>query len=402
MKRHRQFPRRMPSLILTGSLLVMVLGFQNCGSFKASSNLNKDYLQFASSGGSDLQPSTDKVDADCMRQNQYDACIFKKNPVASRQQVFSQKANASTPLEDQQTFGVKLTGLATTGNLENDTLSIRTVTGNPVSTQTSSLKFSAQNDSDRRFLQVMTYYWLNRASEYLQSRTNALPARGKGIQIFVDDSIAGWSPKTNSIHLKLDDNGSAMAWNADLAIYFFGLANLHHATNGAFSNMDATAQGKHRDCNLKAAGCCTSQTGCSRAIASGIGDYFVAMIFPDQPIVGETWANRVDGLNHCSLNRNLNTASSNNASGVFQACGGDISSMGTIYASIWWSVRNQAQSTRSTGASDIDTLFMQHLSLLSASDDFSTVKSKIESVDQRLFNSRYTSLFRAQFQARGL
>lgn len=231
--------------------------------------------------------------------------------------------------------------------------------------------------------------------------------RRKNITVYIDDTFGGWAPAKNSIHLKNDEGGNRMAWSADLAIHFLGLANLYYASGGAISNLGATTENKHRDCGLKANGCCKTQVGCARAIASGVGDYFAAMIFPTQPTVGETWVNTTAGLGFCGQSRNLNQAASCTSLVAFNACAstgtsGEVSVMGSIYASIWWKVRTAAGAQNAKGASDIDTLFMHHLALLTGGDDFQSALSKIKSVDQRLMNGAYGSLFQTEFAARGL
>lgn len=374
--------------------------FQNCGQFVPDPNAFARAVSFASTGGTDLQPATDKIDPSCMGNLAYDACLFRKNPVAQKGAGLGATAQ-SNALDSLQVYGVKLTGLSTSGRLENSAFHIETVRGSPVSTFGDNLKVRAVNDGGHKFAQIMTYYWLERTAEYIDSRTETLPVRDKKIAVYIDDSIAGWSPKTNSIHLKLEDNGALMALNADLAIHFFGVANLYHASSGAISTLGASA--KHKDCGLRANGCCTSQAGCARAIESGVGDYFVAMMFPDQPTVGETWVDSVTGLGFCNQSRDLRQASTRTAQAAFDACGaggtGEVATLGTIYASIWWEVRKAAGEA---GSKDIDTLFMLHLSSLTGDDDFKTALEKIKSIDSQRFGGKYTPLFIAQYSARGL
>lgn len=389
--------------VLLMVMTVLVLGFQNCSPFGVDPNAMGRSLSFASTGGSDLQPTSDKLDSNCMSNYEYDACLFKKNPVAQKGSALNGVGNQASGLDSLQVYGVKLTGLDTSGTLSNSTIRVETVRGTPVSTFAKNFRFRAQNDGTQQFSQLMTYYWLTRSIEYIEARTNYFPARGKNIRVVVDDSIAGWSPTTNSIHLKLDDDGNTMALNADLAIHFLGVANLHYATNGAINTLGGGTASKHKDCGLKTNGCCTSKLGCARAIESAVGDYFVGMVFPDQPAIGETWSNRIEGLGFCSQPRDLRTSATRTAQAAYDACGtagtGEVATMGTIYASIWWEVR---KSVGTTGASDVDTLFMQHLPLLTGGDDFQTAKAKIKSVDSRLFGGKYSPAFDAQFAARGL
>lgn len=379
-------------------MAVSAVLFQNCTPFEIDpSKLGGSMLQFSSSGGGVLQPATDKYDTDCMSSSEYDACIVRKNPQSSKaERALASAAPNSTTL----IYGVKLTGVSSTGFLENSTISVDTVLGSRVSTFTNSLKFPI-DDPSHGDDQVLAYYWINRAAEYLHARTGVLPAKDKGIKVFVQDSFGGFAPRSNSIHLRRD----GMSSSAEFGLYYFGLANLHHATGGA-ANQIANSN-KHRLCDGKEAGCCTSANGCARAIASGVGDYFVAVMFPDRPIVGEELAQNSQGLVRCMIRRNLQTIGSITAQAVHDACPavadrGDVTLLGSVYASIWWRVRTQAANRDANGERDIDTLFMHHLAEIRGSDDFKTLLPKIKSIDARLFNGRYSSLFEAEFATRGL
>lgn len=399
-------PKRLA--LLSGAVLILSLAFfQNCGEFRAlrsgfasGASTIDDWLPITSAV---LQPDTDRSDPSCMSSSKYDACIFAKNPVAVQNASFSGSASSSTNLDSLQIYGVKLTGLSGTGRLENSTLSVESVTGRNVSVGSTNLRMSARSDSAHTIAQVMAYYWLNRASEYISGRTRVFPANGKQIRVVADDTIAGWSPSTNSIHLKMNENGDAMAWSAELAIHFLGVANLHHATNGAIRQ---NTEARHKTCGLKAAGCCVSAAGCSRAIASGVGDYFAAMMFPQKPIVGEAWANRTQGLGFCNVARNLNDARTLTAPGVYSACSsaglsGEVSTMGTVYASIWWEIRKAAASSNPTiGEAEIDMLFMSHLSELRGDETFASALTKVLNLETRLFGGRYRDLVISKFNGR--
>jgi hypothetical protein len=398
-----QFRLLLPVLAICAGLL----SYQNCGDFKVSTELASESLSFSSTGGAELKPETDRLDPNCLVKSEYDACLFVKNPVAQRQQALS-GTNQAADLESAQIYGVKLTSLANSGLLENHTIRIESSSASPSATprpaRASDLKTAAGNDSTGRVSQTMTYYWMTRAMEYIEARTGIWPAKGKAIRVITDDTIAGWSPRTNSIHLRVPDSGVPMAWSGELAVHFLGLASLHHATAGAIAEHSSRT---HRDCGLRAGGCCVSSEGCSRAIASGVGDYFALMIFPDQPTIGETWANRPEGLGFCNVTRSMSEARSRTAQDAHSACSqmggaGEVSTMGTIYASIWWEVRKAASTMSASGERDIDSVFMHHLAELRGTDTFSTALDKILEIDQRLYKGRYKSVFTLQFQSRGL
>lgn len=401
----RKLARLLPVLLIGSSAFL----FQNCGQFTALSSKLDFGGDFSSTsrvaGGGILRPATDRADSSCSSSSKYDACLFLKNPVATQKSSFSGSVSSSSALDSLQTYGVKLTGLAGGGLLANSTITIDSVQGTPVIFGSTNLKQSAKSDSGRAIAQASAFYWMNRTQEYLSDRTGVAPARGKLIRVVADDTLAGWSPETNSIHLKLTDSGHAMAWSADLAIYFFGQANLQHATAGAIRRNPAS---RHKTCGLKTYGCCIDAFGCSRAIASGVGDYFAAMMFPDQPTVGETWANRTQGLGACNLSRDLNEARTRSSRVAYDACSasgvaGEVSTMGTVYAALWWQVRKNAETAApGLGAIDIDTLFMRHLSVLTGDDNFSTAVVKVLQLDKSLNQGKYSPLFQAELVGRGL
>lgn len=400
-------PARSSSFVLLIVLALMIGAFQNCGEFAAVARLKSHSASynFSSMAPAELQPSSDKVDADCMTKTDYDACLFQKNPVAQSKAAITGEI-ATANYDTIQIYGVKLTGVDGSGKLDDGTIHVESLKSPPVVTsQKQTLKSKAQNDADRAFSQVNVYYWLNRTLEYMGVRTGVFQARGKSIRVVVDDTLTGWSPATNSIHLRIADTGTPMSFSPELAIHFLALANLHYATAGAIEPPSPT---RHRTCALKANGCCISELGCSRAIASGVGDYFAAVMFPDQPTLGEAWANDPAGIKNCGVGRNLDANSSLRASTAFSACAsssdrsGDVVTLGAVYASIWWQVRKAAATRSATGAQEIDTLFMNHLYDLEADDDFKSIRAKIRDLDTMAFNGKHVDLFEAQFSARGL
>jgi hypothetical protein len=391
-----------------------VIAFQNCSGFHPLTHLGPTGGgTFASTGGTELQPATDKIDSSCLVNAQFDACVFRKNPVAVNGAIFSSFSELGIAnLDLQQTYGVKLTGLKPNGGLDNGTIRIQTLTGQPILTTSNNLRYRATGDQQQLVTQLHIYYWLTRTIEYIESRTGILPAKShsaaKPITVYIDDSFAGWAPSTRSIHLKRDGSGHSMAWSAELAIYFFGLANLQDASDGAIGELGNDATNDHRDCGLKKNGCCQSSAGCGRAVASGVGDYFSAMIFPDRPIIGESWENSLNGLSPCSIPRDLGSAAARTALAVFNACAvhaapGEVTTMGIIYASIWWEVRKEAQAQwGEAGAQELDTLFMRHLYELTGTDNFRAAILKAQSIDSRLHDGKFSALFDSQLTARGL
>jgi len=384
---------------------VLLFGFfQNCSPFAPQgfqSDLHISSYNFNSMSNPPLVPASDKIDTSCMTSSQYDACIFNKNPVAQTLTAIAAPL-LTAELSTTQVYGVKLTHLAKSGSLSDGTVHITTLNGTPV-TIGGSLKFTAQNDSGFNFSQVMAFYWLNRATEYIGTRTGVFQAKGQNINVIVDDRIAGWSSHTNSIHLQMSSASNPMAWSGELAVHFLSLAALHYATNGAIEILDP---GQHTDCNLRSNGCCTTALGCAKAISSGVGDYIAALLFPTQPRLGEAWANDPAGMKLCGLDRDLNHATSTTVQNAFTACptsnAGDAAVMGSVYAAVWWQARAAALAADPQGDIEIDTLFMNHLYDLKGSDTFKTAFQRVIELDNYAFAGKHVSVLQTAIDAHGL
>lgn len=387
-----------PILSLIIFAIPLILAFQTCSGFIPQRNLASANLAL-------LEPPTDKLDSECMNSPSYDACLFKKNPVAQQDKTYGTSPTANEILK-LQVYGVKLTQLGPEKPLENESIQVSTASGQTAPMGTS-FKIAVNSDPDHLVDQLMAFYWLNRTIQYISPRTGVFYAQGKRIRVVVDDTLAGWSSITNSIHLKSSDDGNHMAWNGDLLIYFLGLANIHYATQGKIMDYGSGSSNKHRICgNGIANGCCKTSQGCAKAIASGAADYLSAVMFPQQTALGETWSNDIDGVSVCGISRNVAKNKQLTAEAAFGACSssaedkeGEVHNLGSVYASIWWEVRTQVDDSESA---DIDRLYTNHLPLLTGQDDFSTAFSKIQSLDQKLFAGKYSPIFSSQFNQRGI
>ncbi|MCB0386982.1 MAG: hypothetical protein KDD43_16430, partial [Bdellovibrionales bacterium] len=304
-------------------------------------------------------PSTDKMDKDCSTSSSYSMCLYLKNPVSQNATVLSDPESA-TELNLQRTFGVKLTGVDGSGRLQNSSVEIVTLEGTAVDTaKLQSYKELGVDDASNFLEQQMAYYWANRSIEYLSAWAGNLYVKNQGIKIIVDDRTHGWRPSTKSIHLKKSSLGKSMAANGGLVVHLLAQANLWLATGGEIDNLSGDS--KHQACGTHDKGCCRNPTGCSRALASGAADYMVAIMFPDDPGMGEYWSNSLDGVKSCTQSRNLKYMSAITATDANQACSGqagEVHALGSVYASIWWDVRKKAEENRPGSGREIDTLYM--------------------------------------------
>ncbi len=394
-----QLKKWLTTICLSFASAAMVFGFQNCGEFKVDASQLSQFgsLGNAPSAGGVLVPLTDKTDPTCLTNPAYDACLIKQNPVASSSAALSTDPVARrTQLSNQSLYGVKLTSLAGSGKLENATINVQSLATPLATTTAASLKALPGVVGSSNFEQVNTYYWVNRAAEYFDARTNgALPAKGKGVTIVVDDTITGYETKTNTIRLKSTEASGSVAWSGDVAVHMFGIANLMLANPTGWTTLSAA---RHATRDSLDKGYCTALAGCANAIRFGVGEYFAASMFPDRTQIGAALANTGNAQLIATVARDVAALSTNTAQALFTASTGNAQAMGVLYAAIWWQVRAAA----GTDNSEIDRIFLEHLALLDGNDDFRTAIAKAKTVDSRLFGGRHSAKFDSQLTARGL
>ncbi|HRK08527.1 MAG TPA: hypothetical protein PLZ57_12220 [Pseudobdellovibrionaceae bacterium] len=393
------------SLTMFSATVVLVFAYQNCTEFKADPNAISKVISQGSSGAAsaDLVPRTDRLDSNCASNSAFDACIFQQNPVAMANgaQLSGTGTVRATELNTRQTYGVKLTSLAGNGKLENATVKVTSINTPELNGVPNGLKTVyplAPNSS--AFEQVMAYYWINRTSEYLDARLRGqLPAKGKGVKVVVDDTITGYNPTSNTIHLR-QTSTSNVAWSGEILVHLFALANLEHASSGAMRTKSAT---KNLTCPAPSLQCCSSVNGCAAALQFGVGDYVAAIMFPNRPLIGETLVNTGQAATIAGFPRDMTQLRNRTLLDAYNSSGtggsaGDVGAMGLVYANVWWEVRVAA----GTNSHEVDQLFFEHLKLLNGDDDFRTALLKISNADSRLFAGRYTNALVQEFQRRGL
>lgn len=396
MTRALQLPTKITLAVVAS---FMVFGFQNCGQFAVETQKLGEFASIgsSSSAGAVLVPSTDKIDPTCATNPAYDACIVRQNPIATT--VSPAPADAAGRISQaagQSIYGVKLTSLGGSGRLENATLSVRSVDGSQVIANPVNLKVSPALTGPSNFEQVNTYYWMNRAAEYFDARTSgALPAKNKAIKVVVDDTINGYETATRTIRMKRTEAGGAVAWNGDVAVHMFGLANLMVANPNGWITLSAT---KHLTCSAIDNGCCATATGCANALRFGVGEYFAISMFPDHTRVGEGVVNTGNPQIIAGVLRDVASLKTTTAAQVFNDAAGNAQALGLVYASMWWEVRLAA----GADGAEIDRIFLEHLTLIGGSDDLKSGFAKAKSVDARLFGGRHSAQFDAQLTARGL
>lgn len=391
----------LPALILMA--LIIPLTFQSCGDgFLAVDN---EFFSSNSFGA--------VFDKNCHDNQAHDACLFFKNPVHHGKSVLAQPLTNDQNISDLQTWAVELKGLNSSGYLENDTLIVNSYKYPRVERSAdNNWKFLHTSGEAEKLGQVMAYYWGQTFVSYLKQLQDdrLIAIENKGVKIFTDAPFSGWSSDDNAIYLLTDQQGRNAAMNAGMIVHLLAEAHIYYKTNGQI--YDLTGDSSHVDCGPKDGpvyknDCCSDKNGCSSAISAGAADYMVAMMFPDSPTVGEAFSNRLRGLDHCGGSRSLGFAAFMTADQAYSGClengnPGQIYSMGSFYASIWWAVRKKAAGQDSGSEKDIDKIFLQHLSQITGRSNFLSVSNFIKSIDDSEFEGKYQSLFADEFTRRGL
>lgn len=376
-------------------LLLLILGTSACGRFSPSVyKLPEVQGPFFEAGGSDLQPSTDRMDSTCRTSRVYDTCLFNKNPVAQAGQSVS-----SSQLEDLRWYGVKIRDLAPSGFLENSHLQILALNTPRFTLQQRNLLKIPYSESRSYAEQLSAYYWANRVFAYLEPRMSGrfLPL---SLKIYVDDVFTGYVSASESIHLEKTGSKIPAAFSADIVTHLIGHALANALSQKKVFSGDRSAQ--HKSCDLNPLGCCTTQLGCSQALAQSFGDYLVGMMNPTLPRIGETAGASPAGQPICGFARDLVGLSARTAVQAFSACSsaganGRVSLMGAWYASLWWKLRSLEEQKSVGSGRDIDILFFDHAKSWTGTSTFIDVRAAALKLAQSFRGGRYATDFETIF-----
>lgn len=415
-------------------------------------------------------PPDGKIVPDCNQNSAYNACIYKKNPIAQKGGSLDPE-NLLSQITSLQTYAVNIKG-TTDGLLKNThyNVTVENVTQGAVNlivnhvsniiadmivhdfsptlnvtrAKLSNGKWTTPYKDDENFSveQAMTYYWLTYQRDWMEKNTSKFYASNKNIEAVAVSNIplnAYWSPLENKIVAGIaciiNSSGTAcqsprvgMALSAEILVHEAGHANFSHS---APPSQTARGTGRagcqtHKNCKDKsqsicdlsqeemseAARCCDTEKGCLLAIDEGQADFHAAILFSNNPAVGELLANNTKGITGCFPNdgppRDPKPNKTATASQIFNSCQasfggkGEIHVMGILYNSIWWEVYNHTE----TQQEDILKLFTEHLPLLHYDDNFETVGGKIINLTKQVFEgskgSSYADIIKEEFSKREL
>lgn len=367
-------------------ITVVFLG-SSCGRLASREGLGLDQSLF-SRGDSSLIPATDKMAQDCAARAEFDACIFLKNPVA---QVGG--AVLEQDLTGRQHFGVKIRDLGSNGFLENNRVQILTLNTprfSLINTQSFKHPYSPTASYTE---QIMAYYWVSRVFSYLESRVGPDRLPLTKLKIYVDDVFTGFSARGFSISLEKASGKIPKALSADVMIQLTGQALASSLSDNKVFDSQNLAQ--HKNCGYSNKGCCSTAAGCANALTSAFGDYLSGIMFPNQPLVGETIAGVTYGQLICGEARNLETLRSRTQNAIYSACNGHVALEGAWYASLWWNLRKQAELAHTGDSQDIDALFFDHARAWTASFTFVDAKAEALSLAATFKAGKYLTLMQS-------
>ena len=305
----------------------VVFLFQNCGKFEALD------------GDSSSMRSSRFEQMNCLENFPSYSCVIDKNSVYEKGEI----SDTNNPdYTDLLLKAVRLTLLDGSGLLKNNTFQVLSYTGTQVRVN-GPLKFSYESDNGVFLSQVTSYYHSTLAMGF--SESTELSLAGKGLYIITQAPITGWSSEDNTIYLGLETEGGVShdsGLDGGILLNLVSEANIYYASRGAINK---GLEKKHRDCQNKKQMCCTDEKGCSKAMSIGLSMYFASHFFPLAPTVGESYNNSLTGVEDCGISRDLNVSEDVLISEAFGVCGEDnegyVYPMATVYASLWWNVRNK-------------------------------------------------------------
>ncbi len=373
--------------IFIGIVIGTVFLFQSCGKFEALDS------------GSGFTSSSHFQQISCLENFSSYSCVVDKNSVYEKGEI-SETMNPD--YTDLLLKAVRLTLLDGSGLLKNDTFQVLSYTGTQVSVN-GPLKFSYESDNGVFLSQVTSYYYSSLAMGF--SESTKLSLADKGLYIITQAPVTGWSSEDNTIYLGLETEGGIShdsGLDGGVLLNLISEANIHYASKGAINR---ELEIKHRNCQNKKQMCCTDEKGCSRAMSIGLSMYFASHFFSLAPAVGESYNNSLTGVEDCGISRDLNVSEDVLISEAFGVCGADdqgyVYPMATVYASIWWNVRDKLLREAPEETENFQRFYLEHLKDLTGTLNFIDAYHLIEDLDSRDFESQFSPYFKEEFIRRG-
>lgn len=172
--------------------------------------------------------------------------VFKVNPVqSSGDQSLTDQKDSGTAVPASEYAGVPLRNLDGSGNLVGTWANVRTATGTAAYSPTNTFVYSRDDD---RFEQVMAYFWVNQAQEYLQSLgfgSTLRPVNAESQDVRIDqygvDNSFSWDKHD---YIRLGKGGVDDAEDSEVIVHEYGHAVHDSQVPGFGSSLDAGSIGE--------------------------------------------------------------------------------------------------------------------------------------------------------------
>lgn len=354
-------------------------------------------------GGSPPPPASTRTsgtfDPNCMNNNNFDACLFWKNPVAHKGSAFSSLFRMGQDASAVQTFGVKLKNQTNPNSLSNNSIRVLASTGGNATPQGGHWRTPYQTDTGNVTAQLMAYFWLTLQESEMLQRAGQFFSRNKNVRVYAySDQVpnnAYWDGGNQMIVMGYVRSGSQpaheMAMSSEIYLHEMGHANLQYAVGG-YQAISPPSSLEYCTNNCF----CRTAAGCIGGINEGQADFHFLMLFHDSPPMGETWANNPNGLSGRNVTRNLNMT----AQQAFNNFNGEVHDMGAFYAAVLWTI----YTTPGVNKVEFEKIFMEHLTMLTGSATFKTARDRLLDSDKLIFppNGKYQAIITNAFAQRGV
>ena len=172
--------------------------------------------------------------------------VFMVNPVqSSGNQNLVDDNDSATAVPASEYATVQLRNLDGSGYLSGKYVSVQSSTGTPAYSATNSFFFNRHED---QFEQVMSYFWVNQAQEYLQSLgfgTTLRPVLAEQLQVKINQYGGDNSYQTDKpFRIRMGKGGVDDAEDAEVIVHEYGHAVHQAQVPGYGTSLDAGAIGE--------------------------------------------------------------------------------------------------------------------------------------------------------------
>lgn len=371
-------------------------------------------------------------------------CLIYKNLVHVKNNVLSQSEQGyGANISHLQKFSPKIE-IPSSGYLSNPSFNVYRGSVNSSDRNqfsSSDLIVNYQNDkSDKKLSQLMAYYWLNKQLDVMKRDAGEYSAENKKINVtsstesvpnnaYFSSSSSGSSDVVMGV-LKTKDGliTGEVAHQAEVFAHEMGHANFYYSIGsdlitGASCSSSSSGSVTVNKVDYPIYKCnytntnkeyyyryningkwnpigpfCSSAMGCITGINEGQADMHQALLFPEDPRIGQAFMNTMSGF---EIRNSLASKASITEYFNVGSPGGEIHNMGGAYFAILWKIYSNPAMLRN----DFAKLFSAHLKRFSADDDFLDGRNHLLDIVKTPsfgFDQKYISIINDSFAAFGV